>query len=143
MTSQELQSLLSNVGSVASLVGLGVSFYVFYSIGSLRKSFLLRVRLKELLRVLERHATTISASIPNLPTADLTIRTALAQSVSVLDNLRRKLGRPHAKMAKLLRNKIRRRRPTVDANYIWTIYSDLLAFIASLKELANDSKWIN
>jgi hypothetical protein len=50
---------LSNIGSVASILGIGLSLYVIYNVREIRKSYLFTARAPALLKSLRAHSSNI------------------------------------------------------------------------------------
>lgn len=95
--------ILSPIGSVASLISLGLTLYIALGIRNIRNNYIFRVRAPEFIRALTKHASTL-ISFGNdfndsrqridveLATSDVTLRSMQGrmrgQSREAVDNLR-------------------------------------------------------
>lgn len=85
----------SSLGSFASIVGAGLSFYVLLSVRDIRKRVLLKVRAPETINELSDFATTISNSMQDFDANLLRINEQIALALVTLKNVRGKVtGEP-------------------------------------------------
>ena len=70
---------LSNIGNVASILGIGLSLYVIYNVREIRKSYLFTARAPALLKSLRTHSSNIKDLLKEFETSIEEIETELAR----------------------------------------------------------------
>jgi hypothetical protein len=129
------------IGSVCSILGLGVSIWVLWSVKRLRSHFLIKARVPELTKALASHAKTLSIVLGNYDEGSRDVKTTFKVCESTLKNLEPKLFGSEKIATKSLLKKLSKSQKSLDKEKAWTLYNDLQALIESLKHLQKDSKW--
>src|SRR5476651_293212 len=61
----EVAGVVTIVGTLASVVGLGFTLWVLYSVRTLRTHFLFTARVPQIVQALQSNASTISQAMPD------------------------------------------------------------------------------
>jgi hypothetical protein len=134
------------IASVASIVGFFVSLYVLLEVRQIRKQFLLRLRISDLLEALRKQAAEMSSRLNDFEESQHEIEVILAQCESTLQNFLPKLSgvekRPTKRLVKLLRSyhrsSWRGKKHELDRDEAWRVYTDLQGVIESIGHLQED-----
>ncbi len=132
---------LSLFGSVASILGLLVSIYVLREIRNLKKKFLFRARVPQLLNAIKGYSKGISSKLRDFEGSKRELETDLSKCNATLKNLSLKVDGNAKEITKRLTKKIRKQKQPLKKDEIWEIYNDLQALIESLSHLQKDIKW--
>ena len=134
---------LSNIGSVASILGIGLSIYVIYNIREIRKSYLFTARAPALLKSLLTHSSNIKDMLKEFETSIAEIEAELARCSPVLESLRTKVGRQErksiAEVVQLISANKTLSAGSKDA--VWDIYKELLKLEEAMINLQKDKQW--
>lgn len=87
----------SNVGSLASVIGLLLSVYIFLTARKINKYILITKRLPQLLRKIEIHSSSISSLLNSFDQSTSVIREELIRCSANLKSLRKKVARGERK----------------------------------------------
>ena len=79
---------LSNIGSVASILGIGLSLYVIYNVREIRKSYLFTARAPALVKSLRAHSSRIKDLLEEFGTSIEEIEAELARCSPILESLK-------------------------------------------------------
>jgi hypothetical protein len=136
---------------VASIAGLTITILVWRQVRSIKRSFVLRARIPEILIALK----SINANLlngfgaPGEPSRDP--RADLARLHAVLVNLLQKVERPQRALVKALQDEIREGNRLTALNLpllqgisrdaIWQVYFGVEGLLESLKQVTKDNKW--
>lgn len=134
---------LSNIGSVASILGIGLSLYVVYNVREIRKSYLFTARAPGLLKSLRTHSSNIKDMLKEFETSIEEIEAELARCSPVLESLRTKVGRQERKSISEVVQLISANK-TLSAgskDAVWDIYKELLKVEEAMINLHKDKQW--
>lgn len=87
----------SNLGVVASVIGLFLSIYIFITARRINKYVLITKRLPQLLRKIETHSSSIANLMNNFDQSGDAIREELTRCSANLNSLRKKVARRERK----------------------------------------------
>lgn len=134
---------LSNIGSVASILGIGLSIYLIYNVREIRKSYLFTARAPALLKSLRTHSSNIKDMLKEFETSIAEIEAELARCSPVLESLRTKVGRQErksiAEVVQLISANKTLSAGSKDA--VWDIYKELLKLEEAMINLQKDKQW--
>jgi hypothetical protein len=134
---------LDHLGGVASIIGLGLTIYVFFGVKKIKQEFLLRARLPSLLKKIQAHASTISSELPNLPNSTHTIIEELAIAQVNLQSLETKSSGSMRSSLKKLRLNIEglRKGRKIDKESVRAVYLEMNMVIQEISNMREDDKW--
>lgn len=134
---------LSNIGNVASILGIGLSLYVIYNVREIRKSYLFAARAPDLLKRLRSHSSKIKDLLKEFETSIEEIEAELAKCSPVLDSLRTKVGRQERKSISKAVQLISANKSLSagSKNAVWDIYKELLKVEEAMRNLHKDKQW--
>ena len=130
---------LSNIGNVASILGIGLSLYVIYNVREIRKSYLFTARAPALLKSLRTHSSNIKDLLKEFETSIEEIETELARCSPI----KRKVGRHERRSISIVIKQITTNKSlsTESKNTVWNIYKELLKVEEELRNLHKDRQW--
>ena len=134
---------LSNIGSVASILGIGLSLYVVYNVREIRKSYLFTARAPALLKSLRTHSSNIKDMLKEFETSIEEIEAELARCSPVLESLRTKVGRQERKSISGVVQLISANKSLSmgSKDSVWDIYKELLKVEEAMINLQKDKQW--
>jgi hypothetical protein len=143
-----LPNWLNYIAAACSIIGAGLALLVYFEVRGIRKSYLRRARLPELVRDLGKASSTLSKALKNWPCE----RRLGVNQIHIAVNLLRNAGgkvpegerkRIHAAITKLCERRLFRMEPVNDAtlDQAWSYYNELSAVITVLEQLVKDTKW--
>ena len=139
-----LYERLSDLGSIASIIGLVISFAAFVKIRRLEIHFLFTARIPEHIEQLHGHIFKISELLQNFDRSSREIRVELAICEANLKSLKPKLhGEARKSVMKLTRLVIKQREAVTrqSAEQIRKIYEELIKVTRELENLLEDERW--
>jgi hypothetical protein len=134
---------LSNIGSVASILGIGLSLYVIYNVREIRKSYLFTARAPALLRSLHARSSNINDLRKEFATSIEKIEAEMARCLPILESLKRKVGRQERKSISEVVQLITANK-TLSAgskNAVSDIYRELIKVEEAMRNLHKDKQW--
>ena len=134
---------------VCSIIGVFITIYILIVTKELRKSFLLRARVPELLNELEVNINDLSENLKTWNSSNKSALKALSVIEGLLKNLHRKLPYQEKRIVRDLVKKFRPRENLLRRFGIsqlsqddgWKIYIELNTVYTQLVQLAKDSRW--
>ena len=134
---------LEHIGSFASIVGLGLTVYVFMGVRKIKQEFLFKARLPSLLKKIQGHASTISSELPKLPESKNVITEELAIAQVNIQSLENKSSGSMRSSLKKLRIEIEniRKDNDIKKDGIRAIYLDMNMIIQEISNIREDDKW--
>ncbi|MBI1925943.1 hypothetical protein HYR99_17035 [Candidatus Poribacteria bacterium] len=139
-----LYERLSDLGSVASILGLVITLVVFYRIRKLETHFLFTARIPEHIEQLHEHVLKIAELLQNFDRSSRDIRVELALCEANLKSLKPKLhGEARKSVMKLTRLIIKQRESVTrqSAEQIEKIHEELIKVTRELENLLEDERW--
>lgn len=145
----EWLSDINTFGSVASIIGLIVTIFLFIEARSIRKSFLRRARLPELNKDLAKAASEISVHIKAWEINKEPALEKFSHAKALLENIKKKLPEDERRMVeeyliRLQPNRLffkKREISDLNRDEAFQLYSELTGLVTSLRELAKDNTW--
>lgn len=134
---------LSNIGSVASVLGIGLSLYVVYNVREIRNSYLFTARAPALLKSLRVHTSKIKDLLKEFETSIEEVEAELALCSPILESLKRKVGRNERRSISVVVRQIisNKSLSAQSRNAVWNIYKDLVSVEQELSNLHKDKQW--
>lgn len=129
-------------GSLASIIGLGVTVWIWFKIREISRGFLLRARVPELIRSLRKDIRRLSDGLREFDERQHDLKSILAACEAKVDNIRSKLPRRLAEHAADLHAQIRsiqNRMSSADA--VWSVHKSLIVFVTAVEEHLRDVYW--
>ena len=124
----------------------GTVIKALWEVRQIRRQFLLRLRISDLLQALKNQASEMSRRLNDFEESQHEIEVILAQCESTLRNVLPKLSgaekRPTKHLVKLLRSYHRprwvKKKPNLDLDEAWRVYTALQGIIESIGHLRED-----
>lgn len=134
---------LSNIGNVASILGIGLSLYVIYNVREIRKSYLFTARAPALVKSLRAHSSKIKDLLEEFATSIEEIEAELARCSPILESLKRKVGRQERRSISEVIQQIASNKSlsTGSKDTVWDIYKELLKVEEEMTNLQKDKQW--
>lgn len=134
------------IASWSSILGLLVSVYVLWEVRQIRRQFLLRLRISDLLQALQNQAAEMSIRLNDFEESRHEVQVILARCESTLRSILPKLSgaekRPTKHLITLLRSYQRsgwlRKKSKLDLDEAWRVYTALQGIIESIGHLRED-----
>ena len=140
-----MMDILSIAGNIASLVGVVISCYVVWDLQKIKKQFIFKARIPDLIKALEEHVKQLSASIN---TDDIrAIEQIISITNPVLDNLSKKVHSDIRKNINILIEEIQaydsmsNKELKSGKDKAYKIHNSMLSIVEALKQQHEDSKW--
>ena len=141
--------LFSFVGSIASILGLLVTGFLFWEARKIRNSFLRRARLPEIIKDLATANNKISKHLKNWNEESREGIHQLLITKELIESLKPKLPDTEKKKSSAYIQKLRPKKwgffntnsLNIDEEKAWDLYSNLSRLITTLEQLQKDSKW--
>ncbi len=127
--------------AISSIISLMVTIWILGSIRRISREFLLRARIPQILRSLQKNASELSKLLKDVNNVDREVVTRLSLCEAVLKDLRGKIKRDLRRSSVRLLSKIKAKKGNLSPDDAWDIYNDLQALIESLKYFREDIKW--
>ena len=134
---------LSNIGNVASILGIGLSIYLIYNVREIRKSYLFAARAPDLLKRLRSHSSKIKDLLQAFDVSKHEIEAEFARCSPILESLKRKVGRQERKSISAVVQIIAAKKSlfAVPKDAVWDMYTELLRVEEELSNLQKDKQW--
>jgi hypothetical protein len=140
---------INKIGSISSILGLVVTVFLFIEARKIRNSFLRRARLPEINRELSRATSKVSEHLKNWDADKTPALEAFSNVKALLENIKPKLPSEEKGKVSDYLNRLQPKKYLIikisiselDENTAWELYTELSGLVASLQQLAKDSKW--
>ena len=134
---------LERLGSLASIIGLVLTIYVFFGVRKIKQDFLFRVRLPSLLKKIQKHASTISIGLSDFPKSKNAIIEEFAIAEVNIQSLENKSSGAIRSSLKQLRLNIEKLRKTeyIEKDSIRATYLQMNMVIQEITNIQEDDKW--
>lgn len=133
---------LAEVGSVTSILGLIVSGLVLASVETIRRRYLIRARLPDMIEQLSEHASEIVSLVADHPETRHAINVEMAECVGVLKNLEKKIPRDFSGSVRAVRKQVERcQGSNHEESDVRTIYAELQKLVSGLRNYYRDLRW--
>lgn len=140
---------LTDIASLSSIVGLVISIFVLIEAKKIRKSFLRRARLPEIMKELTQANNGLSKHLKDWNEGKRFGIEQLSIAKGLLENLEEKLPDKERKKVKVFCQKLETKRmfffaipiTNIEEEQAWEFYTQLTGLITSLEQLSKDSKW--
>ena len=140
---QWLQDLNTSLG----IVGFGITVYVMFQVGSIRRSFLSRARLPEIIKELRKAGSALNDNLAQWPSRKNDARSQVKIAASLLQSAlflvprdaRSSLETLHRRLAESARDFSDPRFNNPDV--AWDVYSDVQSAITQLSQSVRNLKW--
>jgi hypothetical protein len=137
-------NVLSTIGSVASIIGLLITSWVWFKVRHIEGRFLFKVRFPLLKRQLGKHSSAISSHLNSFPDSASDLEVELSRSQADLKSLKSKLTGPHKATAKRILKDIKRLPSPLTEECkqsIREVHLSLVLFAQELENLKEDLQW--
>jgi hypothetical protein len=136
-----VDTIISYIGSVASVLGVFISIYLLWALKRIKNHFLLKVRIPELIDSLSDYANNLSNALQKHDQKIKEIEEILNKCEPVLKNLHLKVSGLAKRETKTLLKKMKKRKKPVNKDAAYDLYDNIQALIQTLKELKKDINW--
>jgi len=136
--------LLSKVGSICSIAGLVVTFWIFIKLRRIHRSFLFQARLPDLRKKIRGHRSSLSRLLNDFPNTFADVQIELQRCHANLQSLKPKLGRAQVPSVNSLLEQIEelnRLSALPSKEPVQRVYLDLVLLEGELDNLSEDIKW--
>ncbi len=137
----EAERILAMLGSVASVVGLVLTGIVFHRVAAIRRHFLFKARIPDLLSSLAKHSKALSDALASFDRDSRACDEAIERTAATLRNLQSKLASSDQRQLCQALDKIRRHSRPVLKDEAWGTYVDIQGILESTKHLHSDESW--
>jgi len=137
----EILNQLHTYGSISSILGAVITFYILWTIRKIRTHFLSKARIPEILRSLEKNAGDLSKYLREFNDSQREIATILGIVIAILKNLKPKISGVAVKSTKTALKRIRENQKSLTKDATWESYNNLQALIEELRQYQKDIKW--
>lgn len=146
---EDTSQWLSDIGSISSIIGIIVTFFLFLEARKIRNSFLRRARLPEVIKDLTETNRKISKHLKEWGDESREGIHQLLIARELIENLKPKLPEIERKKCTAYVQKLQVRRLlffrsdilVISTDKAWELYSGLSGLITMLEQLQKDSKW--
>ena len=139
---------LNFLAAISSIVGVLLSILVYREAKEIRRSFLRKARLPELIADLGKTSKTLSKCLIDWPNEKRAGIKEIHVAVGLLENVEKKIPDEQRKrirtaIAKLSKRRLFKKEAVTDAteDQAWDYYNELSAAITALEQLVKDTKW--
>ncbi|MFO1431348.1 MAG: hypothetical protein U1F76_14600 [Candidatus Competibacteraceae bacterium] len=143
---------VAQFADIASLLGFLITVWILLQTTSIKRYFVLRVRVPESRQSLEKISSALLQNLHKWPDSQSEIGADLARAQAVLMNLSRKLPRKEGKLISELLQRIGTPKPRIlsrkypeqkatSKDELWEVYNKLQGVIESLNQTEQDSRW--
>lgn len=144
-----LASWVADLSTILSIVGFAISIWLLIMAKDIRKSFLRRARLPEVIKELNSASKKLSEHLKNWTTDEKEVIMQLSISKALLENLIPKVPEAEQKKCKDFINTMAPKKfyifssqfSKVTEDQAWVLYTLLSEVTTMLTQLAKDSKW--
>ena len=145
----KIPSWINDIASISSIVGLGISIYLLIAIKNIKKSFLRRARLPEIVIELTVVHKDLFNNLKDWNNESKLGIEKIKISMGIFENLRTKLPDAERKLVNQYLKKLRPKKylfftttiKNIESDAAWDLYSDLSGLITCLNQLKEDSRW--
>lgn len=136
-----------DINTGLGVFGFLITVYVMIEVRSIKRSFLSRARLPELVRDLEKAGSALNASLDGWPLRRNDARSQIKIAASLLHSATSILPKEERRIASAANEKLRAAAERFDrpefeqADPVWDLYSDVQSTITSLKQVSKNLKW--
>lgn len=133
---------LTFFGSIASIVGLLISVYLFFAIRAIKRNYLFRARIPALQKKLKKHASNISSALQQYDETQDEILSELSLAEVNLISLKSKTnGTLKASLSKTVKELQSFRKKGISKDKIRSIYLSINMRIQEIENYREDEKW--
>lgn len=146
INTEQLYYLMSlpSIGSVASIIGLVLTIFIYFGVRKIRRDFLFRARIPALLKKLQKHASKLSRCLQDYSNTKEATDEELSIAEVNLVSLYQKSYGPLKKSLKSLIKDIRRFRKDDSRSTkqnLRSIYLNINMVVQEINNLREDEKW--
>ncbi|MNH09170.1 hypothetical protein D3C79_686150 [compost metagenome] len=144
-----LPALLTDIGTIASIIGTIISAYLLWIARDIRKSFIRKARLPETIDELTKVSRVIIECIQDLPKSEKEFIRQIIIAKELVDNLSKKLPDIERKKATSFLKITNKKKyfiftsviKNADNDKAWELYTSITGLITALEQLKKDSRW--
>ncbi len=147
-----IPSWVTDIASIASIIGLLITIWVLMETKNIRKSFLTKARIPDAIKELESLATNLSKTIPEWETNKQDTLIEIGKCSSILKNIEPKLTASIKKDVTTTLEEFQRKKSIknfwkiksiseLSLDEIWNLYTQLQFVIEGLKQKKHDMRW--
>lgn len=137
---------LDFISKISSVIGLLVTGFLYYEARSIRRSFLTRARLPEIMKELVAAVSTLSKNVKDWKSDKQPTLLVLQEVKALLENISPKVSKPErvkvdAYLLKLSPSNSSVQIERFEADQIFKLYNELVGLVSTLKQVNKDSSW--
>lgn len=140
---------INKLGSISSILGLIVTFFLFIEARKIQKSFLRKARLPEVNKELMKLASLLSERLKKWETDKTSAIEVFSTIKALLENIKPKLPSEEKKKVESYLIQLHPKKylfidcslSQLSEDEAWERYTDLSGLVTTLQQLAKDSKW--
>lgn len=136
-----------DINTFLGLVGFIITVYVLIEVRSIKRSFMSRARLPEIVQALERAGSDLNANLSNWPSRRNEARSQVKIAASLLKSVATFLPKGEREEALRVHHKLNIAAQTFDdpifnkAGRVWDLYSDIQSIITTLTQVSKNLSW--
>src|SRR6266446_172939 len=131
----------SDVGSVASLLSLAITIYLFHAVRRIKSFYVFKARVPELTEQLRTHASRLATLHRDFDGSRDEVLLELGKAEVTLKSLKKKIGRPTKKSVGKAIKLIDNYPYNKTKNNLWQVYVDLQKVVQEVIEVQSDRSW--
>jgi len=132
---------ITDIGSVASILGFLLTILIFLSLRSIRRFYVFTARVPELLSKLKKHAGEISKYQKEFSDSQQGIELELSRAEVVLKSLKKKVSRQTKSSINNVLKTVKTYNSFNDSKRLREVYIEIIKLIDEIEELQSDLKW--
>jgi hypothetical protein len=134
-------AIFPHFANICSVLGLLVTLYVLKELNKIRRNYLLKARIPELMNSITSYSSKLNDGLGDFETNKKEIEVTLTKCDSVLNILKSKVDGTAKKQSIKIINSINNKKERLTVDKAWALYRDLLWLLECLKETERDIKW--
>lgn len=132
---------VTNLGNIASIIGMGISLYVLFEVRNIKRRFLFKARIPELVASLRKQAKELNSLLRTFDRSANEIEAALSVCEATVANLAPKLQGETRKAARSFQEHVKQRQAPISKEYTYQLYAKLQALIEAVSHVERDINW--
>ena len=137
-----LPQWITDLATILTIGGFIITLLLLREAKEIRKSFIRKARIPEIVTDLERISKELIAHLQNSQEGIRAAHESVHRAIGLLESIESKLSESDkTKVNEFIRNTKKAIGGTIDENGYWAIYSSLSAITTYLQQLAKDVRW--
>jgi len=140
---QDVNTAVSFVGSLLTAAGFALTIYVTYQIRQIRRHYLARGRLPDVVKELETMGSILNTQLVNWPTQEHAFHGQVQLTVQLMKTAIKMLKRADGVEAREIARKLVRKKSntTTSRDDAWKMYFDVQTVVMALSQVVKNMDW--